>query len=58
MNENLTVRARKLKAAAVRLKKAGKLASVFTKLGVVFVKSSGAVQPVAVQSEEQLNQLA
>lgn len=58
INENLTVAARKLKAASVRLKKAGKLASVFTKLGVVFVKPTAVARPTAIQSEEQLNQFA
>lgn len=58
VNENLTVAARKLKAAAVRLKKTGKLASVYTKLGVVLVKPTATTQPIAIQSEEQLNQFS
>ena len=54
VNENLVVAARKLKAAAIRLKKAGTLVSVFTKLGIVYVKTTKTAQPIAIQSEEQL----
>lgn len=56
VNENLTVAARKLKAAALRLKKAGKLSSVYTRLGVVMVKRSVDQQPVPIQSEQHLDQ--
>lgn len=58
VNENLTLAVRKLKAAAIRLKKAGKLSSVYTKTGVVYVKPTSDARPVAVQSEEQLNAYA
>lgn len=58
VNENLTTTGRKLKAAAVRLKKAGKLAAVFTKLGAVIVKPTATGQPIVIQSEEQLNQFS
>lgn len=54
INENLTVTMRKIKAAALRLKKEGKLSSVFSKLGVVYVKRPDDQQPVAVNSEEHL----
>lgn len=57
VNENLTTGARKLKTAAVRLKKSGKLASVYTKLGVIFVKPTSAAPAIVIQSEEQLNQV-
>lgn len=56
VNENLTVEARKLKIAAVRLKKAGRLASVYTKNGTVIVRPTATAQPIAIRSEEQLNQ--
>ena len=55
VNENLTVPAQKLKAAAVRLKKAGKIFSVYTKLGVVYVRQSAGVEPIVIKSEDQLN---
>lgn len=58
VNENLTVAARRLKAAAVRLKKAGKLSSVYTKLGTVVVKPTATAKPIVIQSEEQLNQFS
>lgn len=58
VNENLTAAARKLKAAALRLKKTGKLATVYTKLGVVFVKPTASAQTIVIQCEEQLNQLS
>uniref|UniRef100_A0A8D8B4S1 (northern house mosquito) hypothetical protein n=1 Tax=Culex pipiens TaxID=7175 RepID=A0A8D8B4S1_CULPI len=54
VNENLTVEARKIKGAALRLKKAGKLAGVFTKHGVVFVKRPDNQQAEAVLTEGQL----
>lgn len=56
VNENLTITARRIKAAALRLKKAGKLSSVYTKQGTVIVKRSADQQPVAILSEEHLNQ--
>ena len=55
VNENLTVAARKIKGAALRLKTAGKLAGVFTKQGIVFVKRPGNQQAVAVLTESQLS---
>lgn len=54
VNENLTVTARKVKVAALRLKKAGKLSSVYTKQGVVHVKSTAESHPVVVNSEKDL----
>lgn len=58
INENLTITARKLKAAALRLKKAGKLSSVYTRLGTVMVKRSADQQPVAIHSEQHLDQFS
>lgn len=58
VNENLTVSAQKLKAAAVRLKKAGKLSTVYTKLGVVYVRKTAGADPIIIKSEEQLNQFS
>ena len=58
VNENLSISARAIKAAALRLKKAGKLSSVFTKLGTVFVRRSADQQPVPIHSEELLAQFS
>lgn len=58
VNESLTDAARKVRAAAIRLKKDGKLSSVYTKRGVVHVKKLPNANPVAVLSENQLRQLA
>ncbi|KAL9692451.1 hypothetical protein quinque_005550 [Culex quinquefasciatus] len=55
INENLDTAARKLKSAALRLKKAGKVASVYTSKGIVYVKQAGGTSSVAVFSEEDLN---
>ncbi|KAL9705858.1 hypothetical protein quinque_009376 [Culex quinquefasciatus] len=55
INENLDTAARKLKSAALRLKKAGKLASVYTSKGIVYVKQAGGTSSVAIFSEEDLN---
>ena len=55
VNENLAVSARKVKAAALRMKKAGKFSSVFTKHGTVYVKATMDGPTVAVHSEEQLD---
>lgn len=58
VNENLTAAARKLKTAAIRLKKAGKLASVYTKLGIIYIKPTTAAQPTIILSEEELNKFS
>uniref|UniRef100_A0A8D8ANP9 (northern house mosquito) hypothetical protein n=1 Tax=Culex pipiens TaxID=7175 RepID=A0A8D8ANP9_CULPI len=58
VNEKLTRSAQKLKAAAIRLKKAGKLFTVYTKLGVVYVRRVAGADPIVIVSEEQLNQLS
>lgn len=58
VNENLTVAARKIKAAALRLKKAGKLSSVYTKLGTIMVKRTANQLPVAIHSEDHLDQFS
>lgn len=58
INENLTEEARKIKALAIKLKKAGKLMSVYTRNGTVFIKAcaDAAVQPI--YAEDQLQGLA
>lgn len=55
INENLDSTARKVKSAALRLKKAGKLTSVYSNKGIVHVKQAGGVSSVAVHAEEDLN---
>lgn len=55
VNENLTVTARRIKAAALRLKKDGKLSSVYTKQGIVMVKRSVDQLPVTIRSEALLD---
>lgn len=54
INESLTSEARKLKSAAIHLKKAGKLASVFTKQGVLHVKTTVSGLPIVIQTEDEL----
>lgn len=58
VNENLTVGARKVKVAALRLKKAGKLSTVYTKQGVVHVKPTAESRPTVVNSEKDLDQFS
>lgn len=58
INENLTIAARKLKLLALELKRNGKLASVFTKQGVVNVRRSPNEPPVIVRTEEDLTQFS
>ena len=55
INESLTLQSRKVKMAALRLKKDGKLVSVYTKLGVVVVKHTVNGPPIEIRSEEELN---
>ncbi|EDS28831.1 conserved hypothetical protein [Culex quinquefasciatus] len=55
VSENLTFAARQIKRAALRLKEAGKLSSVFTKLGIIFVKRRKDQQAVAISTESQLS---
>lgn len=55
VNENLAVAARKIKKAALQLKKSGKLSSVYSKKGIIHVKRTADQQPgTAVHSEHQL----
>ena len=56
INENLSIEARKLKSAALHKKKAGKLASVYTKDGIVYVKTAAGGHPITIQTEDELNQ--
>lgn len=58
VNENLTVAARKLKVLALNLKRAGKLATVYTKRGVVHVKKTAEDSSVAIQREEDLSRFS
>lgn len=57
INENLNADARELKKVALLLKKSGKLASVFTKGGVVHVKRRVGDPPIAVQCMKDLDNL-
>lgn len=54
LNENLTDSARRAKGAAIKLKKEGKISSVFTKDGVIFVKSKPDSPAQPVNSPDQL----
>lgn len=54
INESLTSEARKLKSAALHLKKAGKLASVYTKQGILHVKPTTTAPPIVIQTEKEL----
>ncbi|KAL9703383.1 hypothetical protein quinque_006901 [Culex quinquefasciatus] len=57
VNENLAVPARKIKKAALELKKSEQLSSVYSKKGIVHVKRTADQQPgTAVHSENQLQQ--
>lgn len=54
IDENLTTGARKIKAVALQLKKAGKLSTVYTKMGVVHVKRPTDELPTVIRNEQQL----
>lgn len=54
LNENLTEDARRIKSEAVKLKKAGKLLSVFTRNGAVFVKDNADAASQRINSVDQL----
>ena len=54
VNESLTVEARKLKSMALHLKKAGKLASVYTKQGIIHVKATAGGPAIVIQSADDL----
>lgn len=55
INESLTIEARKLKSAALHLKKSGKLSSVYTKHGVVYIKPAANGPTIEIQSERDLD---
>lgn len=57
INENLTQSARSIRSEALKLKRQGKLLKVYTKQGVVFVKTCNADPAVACCSLEQLEKL-
>lgn len=54
INESLTTEQRKLKSTALHLKKAGKLVSVYTKQGIVYVKAAANGPPIEINSEREL----
>lgn len=54
LNENLTELGRKIKSQAINLKKSGKLHSVYTRDGAVFVKTDEKDDPQMIYSLEQL----
>lgn len=56
VNENLTEEARKIKALAVKMKKTGKIASVYTRNGTVYIKVSADAAAKPVFAEDQLVQ--
>lgn len=57
LNENLTELGRKIKTQAINLKKSGKLHSVYTRDGAVFVKSDAKAEPQMIDSLDQLGPL-
>lgn len=57
INENLTVNARAIKRAALKLRRENKLAAVSTKLGVVQVKKTANGPSMSVASIDQLMQI-
>lgn len=54
INENLTEEARKIKTLAVKLKKTGKLSSVYTRYGIVYVKTCADTATKTIYAEDQL----
>lgn len=54
LNENLTELGRKIKSQAINLKKAGKLHSVYTRDGAVFVKVDAKAEPQIIHFMDQL----
>lgn len=54
INENLTEEARKIKTLAVKLKKTGKLSSVYTRDGIVYVKTCADTAAKPIYAEDQL----
>lgn len=54
VNESLTPSARKIKAKAMELKKEGKLASVFSRSGVIHVKAASSDQSLQIKTTEDL----
>lgn len=55
INENLSEDARRIKVAAIKLKKTGKLHNVFTRDGIVFIKLHEGAAALPVQTIDQLN---
>lgn len=54
INENLTEEMRRVKALAVKMKKSGKLVSVYTRNGTVFIKTSQNAAAKPIFSEDKL----
>ncbi|XP_055534125.1 uncharacterized protein LOC129723748 [Wyeomyia smithii] len=58
LNENLCESARQLKGHALKLKKEGRIQKVFTKHGVVFVKTNADSPAEAIRNQDQLKLLS
>lgn len=54
INENLTILARKIKTKAIELKKQGKLAYVFSRGGLIYVREQNSGDNIVVKSLEDL----
>lgn len=57
INENLGLATRGLRSKALAMKKNGQLSGVFTRDGIVFVKTNGSDRAVAVMSESELEDI-
>lgn len=55
INENLSEDARKIRGAAIKLKKSGKLHNVFTRDGIVYIKLREGAAAVPIQAMEHLH---
>lgn len=58
VNENLSERARSLRGGAVKLKKSGHIRSVFSRNGIIYVKSNADVPAEPIFEMDQLEALA
>ena len=54
VNENLTANARRIRSEAIKLKKAGRLETVTTRDGIVYVKPKGSEKATAIHSLPQV----
>lgn len=55
INENLGIAARAIRAKALKMKKEGKLRSVFTRTGIVYIKRLNDDREIAVKDEAELD---